>query len=107
MSFSTVTCAYTINASGQMTPAQLAASMAAADIPIPVEFLELTGATVTSDTTAAGATSAARTVVFNITAAQFQSQFPDDPLGPFWGLLTLPIAEYVNAPVLEALPVAA
>jgi hypothetical protein len=102
----TVTCVYTINASGQMTPTQLAAAMSAVTVPIPPEFLLLTGATITSDNTVAGATSAARTVVFNIASAQFQAQFPDDPLGPFWGLLTLPIAAFVNAPVLEALPVA-
>jgi hypothetical protein len=105
--FVSVTCVYKINASGQLTPAQLVTPMSAISVPIPVEFLELTGATVTSDNTVVGATSTTRTVVFNITAAQFQSQFPDDPLGPFWGLLTLPIAEYVNASVLEALPVAA
>lgn len=102
-----VTCVYTINASGQMTPAQLAAAMAAADIPIPPEFFALTGAALTSDNSVAGATSAARTVVFDITSAQFQDQFPDDPLGPFWGLLTLPIGAYVNAQVIESAPVAA
>lgn len=102
-----VTCIYTINASGQMTPTQLALAMAAADIPIPPEFFALTGAALTSDNSVAGATSAARTVVFDITSAQFQDQFPDDPLGPFWGLLTLPIGVYVNAQVIESAPVAA
>ncbi len=102
-----VTCVYTINASGQMTPAQLAAAMAAANIPIPPEFFALTGAALTSDNSVAGATSAARTVVFDITSAQFQDQLPDDPLGPFWGLMTLPIGVYVNAQVIESAPVAA
>ena len=63
-----------------------AAAMVAVDIPIPPEFFALTGAALISDNSVAGATSAARTVVFDITSAQFQGQFPDDPLGPFWGL---------------------
>lgn len=107
MSFSSVTCVYTINASGQLTPAQIVLIMGALAVPIPAEFLALTGAAVTSDLSVAGATSAARTVVFDITSAQFQDQFPDDPLGPFWGLLTLPIGVYVNAQVIESAPVAA
>jgi hypothetical protein len=102
-----VTCAYTINAAGQMTPAQLAVAMSAANIPVPPEFLLLTGAVITSDTTLAAFSSATRTVVFDITSLQFQSQFPNDSIGPFWGLLTLPIGAYVNAPVIEALPVRA
>ena len=44
-----VTCVYTINAVGQMTPTQLSVAMSAANVPIPPEFLLLTGATVTSD----------------------------------------------------------
>ena len=58
MSFSSVTCVYTINASGQLTPAQIALIMGALAVPIPAEFLALTGAAVTSDNSVAGATSA-------------------------------------------------
>jgi len=100
-----VTCKYTINAAGQMTPAQLAVAMSAANIPIPPEFYALTGATLTSDVSAAGVGLATRTIVFDITSLQFQEQFIDDSLGPFWGLMTLPIGAYVNAPVIETAPV--
>jgi hypothetical protein len=102
-----VTCVYTINAAGQMTPAQLAAAMSAPNVPIPPDFLTLTGATVTSDNSVPGAGNAVRTVVFNITSAQFQAQFPVDAASPFLGLLTLPIGLFVNAPVVESFPLVA
>ena len=103
----TVTCVYTINAAGQLSPTNLAAAMAAANIPVPPEFLALTGATVTSDNSVAGFTNAVRTIVFNITSAQFQAQFPHDAASPFLGLLTLPIGLFVNAPVVESFPLVA
>ncbi|MDE2022194.1 MAG: hypothetical protein KGI71_04790 [Patescibacteria group bacterium] len=103
----TVTCVYTILATGQATPAQLANAMAAANVPIPPEFFTLTGATLTSDNTAVVGASAVRTIVFGDVAPQFVAQFPVDKTSPFLGLMTLPIQAYVNARVIESLPVAA
>lgn len=105
--FTTVTCVYTINPTGQLGAPQTAAAMSSSNVPIPPEFLALTGATVTSDTTSSAGGTASRTVVFNIASAQFQAQFPSDVVSPFRGLLTLPIGKYVNAVVVESLPVAA
>ena len=107
MSFVKVTCVYTINASGQMTPSQLATAMSATNVPIPPEFLALTGAVVTSDvvTHPAVPPRGVRTIVFDVTSAQFHAQFPNDSASPFLGLMTLPIQAFVNARVIESAPV--
>ena len=103
----TVTCVYTIRPYGQKTAAQLATAMAAANVPVPPEFLLLTGATTTSDVSAVVAGNAVRTIVFADVSPQFVAQFPNDVVSPFLGLMTLPINAFVNATVVESLPVAA
>jgi hypothetical protein len=103
----TVTCVYTIRPYGQRTAAQLAALMAAGNVPIPPEFLLLTGATVTSDVSAAAGGNAVRTIVFADVSAQFVAQFPVDVISPFLGLMTLPINAFVNCTCIESQPVAA
>ena len=110
MAFTTVTCVYTINCYGQRIPGQTIQDMAAANVPIPPEFLTLTGATLVgggSDTTAVVGNTAVRTIVFVVSGAQFQAQFPVDQLSPFYGLMTLPIQAYCNQKVVESQPVGA
>jgi hypothetical protein len=99
-----VTCLYKVNPTGALTAAQLAALMAA--IVPPPGFYALTGATLTSATAAVVGGVAEYSVVFNVTSAQFNAQFPVNVLGPFWGLLTGPLASYLNQPVIEVAPVA-
>jgi len=103
----TVTCVYTIIPYGQRTAAQLVVLMNAAHVPIPPEFLLLTGATVISDVSAVGIGTAVRTIIFGDVSAQFVAQFPNDKVSPFLGLMTLPINAAVNCTVVESLPVAA
>jgi hypothetical protein len=105
--FATVTCEYTINCTGQQTSTQMETNMSATWVAIPPEFLALTGATVTSDTTNRAGNASTRTIVFAVNTARFEAQFPNDELSPFYGLMTLPIQAYCNAPVVEAQPVGA
>jgi hypothetical protein len=108
--FTTVTCVYTIRCYGQRTPAQTATDMDAANVPIPPEFFTLTGATLAgggSDTTATSGQTAARTIVFVVNTAQFEAQFPNDELSPFYGLMTGPIQAACNQKVVESQPVGA
>jgi hypothetical protein len=100
-----VTCVYTVHPYGQRTAAQLATQMAVQQVD--PGFLAFTGASITSDTSAVAGSDAVRTIVFNITSAQFQAQFPVDQVSPFLGLMTLPINAFVNANVIESLPVVA
>jgi hypothetical protein len=107
MAFTTVTCAYTINCYGQRTPAQTAADMSSTNVPIPPEFLELTGATLVgggSDITTTSGQSATRTIVFVVNTAQFEAQFPNNEISPFLGLMVGPIQAYTNQKVIEAEP---
>jgi len=100
----TVTLVYTINATGQRTPTQLAALMDSVNVPIPPDALTLLAVSVTSDISAASGTQAVRTIVLDAASAAFLEQFPNDQESPFAGLLTDAIASYVNAPVIETYP---
>jgi hypothetical protein len=102
--FATVTCIYTINCTGQQSAAQTATDINTTNVPVPPEFYDLTGATLNSDGTASAGNQATRTIVFNVNTAQFEAQFPVDELSPFYGLMTLPIQAFCNAPVVETQP---
>ena len=105
--FTTVTCVYTINCYGQRTPGQTQTDMNSTNVPVPPEFYTLTGATLGSDTTDFSGQSAIRTIVFVVSGAKFQANFPVDQLSPFYGLMAGPIQAYCNQKVVESQPVGA
>lgn len=105
--FTTVTCVYTINCYGQRTPGQTQTDMNSTNVPVPPEFYTLTGAAIDSDTVAVSGQTAVRTIVFFVDGAQFEAQFPNDELSPFYGLMTGPIQAYCNQRVIESQPVGA
>lgn len=97
-----VTCVYTVNSAGK-TPAQLATLMQApaAD----PQMLALTGATLNTDTTLAGAGKVTRTIVLNITPA-YDDNFPpsSDQTAPFWSFMTNILQKACGSPVIAAAP---
>ena len=108
--FTTVTCVYTIQCYGQRTPKQTRTDMNSTNVPVPPEFYTLTGATLAgggSDTTTISGQSAIRTIVFVVSGAKFQANFPVDQLSPFYGLMAGPIQAYCNQKVVESQPVGA
>lgn len=105
MAFTNVVCVYNINCTGQRTAAQTSQDMQDEWVPIPPEFLAITGAVVSTDVVSSAGNIATRTITFDVSSDQFQFQFPNDQLSPFYGLMTLPIQAYCNAPVVEAQPV--
>ena len=110
MSFTTVTCVYTINCVGQTNAADMATRMSKTFAPVPPEFFTITGATLAgggSDTTGYAGTQATRTIVFVVSGAEFTTQFPNDEISPFLGLMTAAIEAACNAPVVESQPVGA
>jgi hypothetical protein len=107
MAWATVTCVYAINPTGQLTAAALALAMDAGNVPVNPDYMAMLGATITSDVSAVAGAQAVRTIVFNVSSAQFNAQFPVSAIGPFFGLMVGPIQSFVNCTVVEALPVAA
>jgi hypothetical protein len=102
----TATLKYVVSIQGPITQAALVAALTA--IPLSITPLDVFGASLTSDTTAAvGALEAERTIVFDIAGAQFQTNFPPgtDQASPFRGLYTQTIGQAIKSPVTEV-PVA-
>ena len=99
----TATLAYSATATGPTTPAALEAAMAAVVLdPVPIN--EVTGSSLTSDTTGLAGPVATRTLVFNITSADFQTRFPPatDQASPFRDLFTHVLAHKLNTKIAVA-----
>lgn len=102
----TATLKYAVRIQGPITQAALIAALTA--IPLSIVPLNLFGVSLTSDTTAAvGVTGAERTIVYDISGAEFQTLFPpgSDQASPFRGLYTQTIGQVIKSPVIEV-PVA-
>jgi hypothetical protein len=69
----------------------------------------ITGCTLTSDSTTSAGQVVTRTIVFNLTPAAFQANFPPpaDQSAPFWNLYTGALAAALFCPVVAANPVLA
>jgi hypothetical protein len=99
----TMTCAYTAKAWGTIPVATVASSLAA--VPLDSSLYTATGLTLKSDTTAAGSTSATRTIVLNRTAT-FNSLFTTDAakIAAVSGWMTKVLAGALLEPISEATP---
>lgn len=99
------TCVYTVNAFGTPSSA-LALLIRAADVPVDPAILELTQATVASDTTVTAPTTATRTIVLDLTPG-FKAMFPDgtDQTSPFWNFMTGLLQQSARSPIVAAAPV--
>jgi hypothetical protein len=100
---STATLAYSATAQGPTVPANLEAALAAIDLD-PTPIFDMTAAVLATDTTTLTGTIATRTLVFNITNAEFQTRFPPttDQACPFRGLYLQTIAGTLGTIVTEA-----
>jgi hypothetical protein len=99
---STATLAYSATARGPVSVAALAAAMAAVAIDY-TQIQEVTGAVETSDQTASTGQVVTRTIIFGITSAQFQSQFPagTDQAQAFRGLYTQQLSQALDTYITE------
>jgi hypothetical protein len=101
------TLGYSVVARGPITGAEIETAMAA--VPLDHAGIEaLLGVTLTSDTTTLTGTTAVRTIIYNITSAQFQAAFPvGTQQAPFWGLFQQTLSGFLAAFVTAADPVIA
>jgi hypothetical protein len=103
----TCSCVYKVNAFGALS-SDLAASIEASNVPVDQSILDVTGATVFSDNTVDGGSSATRTIVLTLTPT-FKQRFPDgtDQKSPFWNFMTGLLQKAAISPVVAAAPVLA
>jgi hypothetical protein len=100
----TITIAYTAQAVGTQTAATIATAMAA--VTLDTTLFSVTGLTLNSDSTAAGATAVTRTIVLNKPAA-FLAQFPVAASQPnaVMGWMGGVLSRALRTPVMESAPV--
>jgi hypothetical protein len=103
----TVTIEYTVKPTGPKTASDMTSLFDADAAPVPSWITAITGATVESDVTTTFDNNAVRTIIFDINNATFQLRFGNNPIAPFFGLMTGIIRAACNQPPIEAFPVAA
>jgi hypothetical protein len=105
---SSVTLAYHATAVGPATVTNLELAMGAVGLDVS-EIETATGCTFTSDTLSSAGQVVTRTVVFNLTPAEFQANFPagTDQASPFYGLYTQRLQRFLSCPVTADAPVLA
>ena len=101
----TATLVYTATITGPTTQTNLNTAMAAVALGL-AAIAQLTGCALTSDTTAnSGATQVTRTIVYDLTPAAFQANFPvsSDQSAPFRGLYKETLQTRLQCLVTEAI----